>query len=406
MLLVILAIIAVALASAAIYLFLRRKDKYTGKWDCNPGSGKCHPDPTGPYDSKEDCLRNRKSACGKNAWDCSPGANKCRPDPWGGPYESEEDCLANSTCGGKIPPNIIPPTVGVPDFLLGGWSLSLQGKDIFDIYAEAPCFNFIEFYESGASAGAGSNLRGSADKINAFRARGGILVASREIALEANAFECQKIFSRPEADPGPYTTRGNEVVSFGSQRAWSDNIRASGVPVDGIMFDYEMGNIQKPDRAWTLDCIETLVKYYNDNPDAYCGEKRIIFFSFGAGLISEGDHPYAERAIERLVKIASYPNVQVFYEFQKYPGDAPLEIIASNFMGSYGPLASRSTFVMYSGAFKQYSGPDYAAQIAGAKNQGLRGLSFLNEPPMGVDADLVRALAASCDSSSFQRKKF
>lgn len=96
-------IIIIFIIILLIIFVLRKKDKYTRNWDCNPITGKCHTDSTGPFSSKEQCLRNRKTVCGKNAWDCNID-NGCHPDPWGGPYDSQEDCEQNSSCSEKNVP--------------------------------------------------------------------------------------------------------------------------------------------------------------------------------------------------------------------------------------------------------------------------------------------------------------
>ena len=92
----ILAVVAIIIATTAFFFLHRKKDAYEGGWECKADTERCVRD-AGPYNSKADCLRDRKKACGKKAWDC--GAGKCHPDPWGGPYDSEPDCLQNSSCG-------------------------------------------------------------------------------------------------------------------------------------------------------------------------------------------------------------------------------------------------------------------------------------------------------------------
>lgn len=364
-------ILVISLAVALIFLF-RKRDKYSGKWDCNPVRQICHPD-VAPYSSIGDCVSN--------------GSN-CR-----------------------IP------------FLLGGYAYfgqmggrSFPLETVFDVYTNSGCFNFIEFYESGEASKAGQNLTKYADLINAWRKNPNrLLIVSREINLHANECECLQIFNYPEdeakstctfVDPS-WDPKNPLTVHYGSQRAWSDNIKATGVPVDGIIFDYELRSFDLHPEY--LDCMENIIKYYNDNLDAYCGERRIIFFSFYQEISDYGS-PAGKAVVERLLKLTRYPNVLVFYEFQLYDFSENFIGIVDWFLDRYKPIAHRSTIIVWVYRYKYWAEnlkqPAYAP-IKYAKDKGLAGVVFLNEvdtdkygnplnPPGWIDPDFVKAVSAEC----------
>lgn len=308
-------------------------------------------------------------------WECIDSTSLCQGPKDTGYWTSLSGCQTDGNC--KIP------------FLLGGWGPTTP-VDIFGAYSSNKCFNFIEFYESGESVYAGNNLENYSDRIKDFRSKGGILLASREIVLEANRFECEKIFSNPEENPGVFVAKDGKEYNYGSQKEWSENIEKSGVPIDGIIFDYEVGAVQNSPKL--VDCMNTLVRYYNDNPDIYCGERRIILFSLGEGFLNEGK-PGSTEIVDKMFGMTTYPNITVYFEFQKYSVEGTsLPDIINSFSGFYGKILKNSTMVMYSGEFVK-SNQDVQKSIKIAEQMGLRGISFLNEPPTGVDVSLLSRIS-------------
>ena len=354
-----------------------------GHGDCDLATGQCICKSTGQGKwSGADCSQAPADNCINNQGTCdgpNPNLNTCHCSDHG-PCDWAKTGLCTCDPGwtGYDCRNQSP----IPDFFLGGW---LESGYNFTELTKGKCYNLIyKNQPQEVSDATGWGLGGYKTDIDQWRAKGNIFIASRLYGAVDGYGEMCNMFNAPDGPGDSY-----------DQKAWAAKFKDGDVKVDGFMFNYEPPDVN--DNTWYLDCMEHFLKYLNDNPDVYCGERNIIFFSFSIAFISERQSD-AKSAIKRLGKmITNSPRLNVFYEFQKYQEDKNFGKVVSSFKKYYGDFLSNCVLVTDTYSFIKHnngSASKLAKAMKNVKNQGLRGLTFwwISNTLPGLDGHLPQDL--------------
>lgn len=255
------------------------------------------------------------------------------------------------------------------NLFVGSWLVNFS-TDIENFYRPGSCFNLL--YANFGAPSPGGVPEKMKKQVGEWRADDGLFIPSFNFGA-----------------PGNLVTIVN--TNIGVIQDWADKIKES-FNYDGIMFNYEPA--LNPEGGMYMDAMKKLVDYLDAQAGkgAYTGDKKYVFFSFGAGIVAD-TKPGAREAINFLNEtMHGVKNITVFYDWQKYDSPDRLSRICEVFSeGQYGPMIGQSLFTLSGLQMNKY--PNMKALVKDVTS-GAKGVTFwvvggFGSPPDEVNQKFI-----------------